>query len=97
MSVPNAVPAGWFQSFTLEGETHLRLLSYPDGAVRFEHTCDRGDRGVIVCAPRLQLDGGHTITYSSDEAGVRPTVHPSIACGDCGLHGFVTNGRWITC
>jgi hypothetical protein len=24
------------------------------------------------------------------------TVQPSILCGSCGLHGFITNGQWVT-
>ena len=22
------------------------------------------------------------------------TVRPSVQCGDCGLHGWITNGQW---
>lgn len=68
---------------------------YPGGEVGVRHTCDRGGkRGVIICAPRLVLDqpNGHTIV------SVNPvTVSPSIACSDCGLHGFIRDGRWEPC
>ncbi len=69
------------------------LLTYRDGSVRFQHFCDRGARGLIVCAPRLMLGQGHTLTR--DVEG-RPTVRASILCDDCGTHGWVTDGRWHT-
>ena len=55
--------------------------------IRFQHRCDRGDRGVIICAPALQ--DAHTW----DEA--TKTVTPSILCPDCGTHGFVRRGQWV--
>jgi hypothetical protein len=60
------------------------------GIVRFEHVCDRGERGVIICAPAIQIGNGHTLTTTPGG----PTVRASIQCGDCGLHGFVTEGKW---
>lgn len=75
-----------------------RLLHYPDGTTRFEHRCDRAERGVIICAPALRLGNGHTLTWSGagDHSNPRgkPTVSPSILCPDCGLHGFVVDGWW---
>lgn len=72
-----------------------KLLFYVDGTVRFMHRCDRGERGVIVCAPALQLDAGHTITTRDPIMEKVPvTVTPSVLCADCGTHGFVINGRW---
>jgi hypothetical protein len=67
----------------------VRLLRYPDGSTRVGHLCDRKAReaGVIRCAPLLAE--GHTVIWSE-----MPTVTPSILCSDCGLHGFVTTGRW---
>lgn len=59
---------------------------YPDGAPRFAHRCDRGDRGVIWCAPLLFR---HTVDRGS------MTVTPSVLCADCGTHGFITNGQWV--
>lgn len=67
---------------------------YPDGSVGIRHTCDRGARGTIICAPRLVLDqpNGHTI------AAMAPlTISPSCGCSDCGLHGFIRDGRWEPC
>lgn len=64
------------------------------GVVRFEHVCDRGGRGVVICAPKLRIDEGHTLTCP---IGGRTTVRPSILCPDCGTHGFVTDGVWEPC
>lgn len=72
----------------------MTLRTYADGRVRFEHVCDRGRRGIIICAPLLQLGHGHTLTR--DDQG-RPTVRASILCEDCGTHGFVTDGIWQAC
>lgn len=76
-------------------EPRLSLLFYASGVVRFRHTCDRGARGVIICAPlltRLNQPGGHQI--ESAEPG-HVTVSPSILCDDCGTHGFVRDGKWV--
>lgn len=76
-----------------------RLLFWSETEVGFEHRCDRGERGTIICAPRLVnvgQPGGHQITWSPHPITGRtvPTVTPSILCPDCGTHGFITNGRW---
>lgn len=69
----------------------LFLLHYPDGTMRIEHTCDRGPRGVIVCAPEISTEPGwHTIVCADPL-----TISPSILCADCGLHGYVREGRWV--
>lgn len=94
------VKPGWVNAQIIDnlcGPTY-RLLTYPDGTVRFEHRCDRGKRGVIICAPALSP--GHTLTYGPCKrpecqgAHDVPTVTPSILCPDCGTHGFITDGRW---
>lgn len=74
----------------LPGGPQVRALFYEDGRVGIEHRCKVVDDTQIICAPLLQLDGGHSIT-SEDPL----TVTPSIACGDCGLHGFIRDGRWV--
>lgn len=95
-----AVEQGWVHAdiimYTL-GPMY-RLLTYEDGAVRFEHRCDRGRRGVLVCAPLLCIGphaggpgGTHVLTRNENE---QPTIEGSIWCHDCGTHGFVTDGRW---
>jgi hypothetical protein len=87
------VEPGWEHSDFIAntGGPSYRLLTYTDGKVRFEHRCDRGDRGTIICAPALQIGNGHTLTRDSQGA---PTVRASILCPDCGTHGFITDGRW---
>jgi hypothetical protein len=82
---------GYSETWTPAGNPgrHWRGDSF-HGIVRFEHVCDRGDRGVIVCAPELQIGHGHTVTGTAHG----PTVMASISCPDCGTHGFVTEGVW---
>lgn len=60
----------------------------------FRHRCTSWDddqepdgRFVKVCAPKLT---NHTVTGHEDAL----TIRASIACPDCGLHGYVTDGRW---
>lgn len=74
----------------LPGRPSVRALFYPDGKVGIEHRCKIVDGTQIICAPALRLGEGHTI-ISDDPL----TVTPSISCPDCGLHGFITDGRWI--
>jgi hypothetical protein len=89
------VPDGWTRADELgvhDGRP-LRALHYPSGSIRIEHACKvlgAGDeQHRIVCAPGLQLGAGHTVEQ------LEPlTVRPSVACGDCGLHGFITDGQW---
>lgn len=88
---PFLVQSGWERSVFIPhaGGPSYRVLFYPDGRARFEHRCDRGDRGTVVCAPALQLGDGHEIVQ------LEPlTIRPSILCPDCGTHGFITDGRW---
>lgn len=90
---PFLVPGGWSESVQIRnpGGPNYRVLFYPDGSARFEHRCDRGDQfATVICAPALQLDGGHAIITREPL-----TVTPSILCPDCGTHGFIQNGRWL--
>lgn len=97
---PFCVPAGWEWCDIIRraGRDGFRLLYYPDGAVRFEHRCDRRERGTIICAPALQIGNGHTVTRNETRTHAnpqgQPTVRASILCDDCGLHGFITDGWW---
>jgi hypothetical protein len=99
---PFVVEPGWVDAYFVKDVrgAFYRLLTYADGTVRFEHRCDRGDRGTIICAPALQIGNGHTLTWRdvpTPDGTYRvpaPTVTPSILCPDCGTHGFVTDGRW---
>ncbi len=67
------------------------IMFYEDGTARFEHRCDRGDRGVVICAPALQLGNGHRIEQDDPLA-----ITPSILCPDCDTHGFIRDGRWVS-
>lgn len=89
---PHLVPAGaigstYVRNLMGPGDNY-RVMWYPDGSARFEHRCDRGERGVVVCAPLLSDQ--HTI-----EQRQPLTIAPSILCSDCGTHGFIRNGRWV--
>lgn len=88
--IPALVQEGWD---TREDAGHgVFALHYPDGAVRIEHTCHRTRDGLtIVCAPLLSFE--HTRSGGLGHL----TVTPSILCGDCGLHGYITDGTWRPC
>lgn len=98
--MPDATPAGFYHVDRLNIPDRkygvLQLLWYSNGEIRFRHLCDRtnsadGDRGVIICAPLLQIEeGNHRVVCVSP-----PTIEPSIHCPDCGTHGHVTNGSWV--
>lgn len=91
--VPFCVDPGWVRSIVIPNTdgTGFRILEWQPGVMGFEHRCDRGERGVIICAPLLQLNkGGHVIVQADPL-----TISPSILCGDCGTHGFVRDGRWV--
>ena len=84
---------GWVRMVLLgHQDAAMACLFYEDGTVRFRHRCDRGDRGIITCAPAIQVGphgNGHTIV------SLQPlTISPSILCPDCNTHGFVRDGVW---
>jgi hypothetical protein len=90
---PFVVEQGWTESVFIPhtGGPTYRVLFYEDGSARFEHRCDRGERGTIICAPLLQLDnGGHRVVQREPL-----TIEPSILCSDCQTHGFIRDGRWV--
>jgi len=88
------VEPGWTDAVVCPaaGRDGVRALFYDDGRVGIEHRCKTIGEDRVICAPRLQLDGGHVITSREPL-----TVTPSIACPDCGLHGFIREGRWLPC
>ena len=71
-------------------------LHYVTGTVRFEHVCVRPrDNETLLIAPMLTGQGqvgGHQVVSISPV-----TITPSILCTDCGMHGFITGGKWIPC
>jgi hypothetical protein len=84
---------GWTTLVDVGSGVEVAWYALDDVGIR--HTCDRGEkRGTIICAPRLVLNepNGHTIVSSNPV-----TVSPSVGCDDCGLHGFIRNGRWEPC
>lgn len=85
----DAVDRGWTEAVKVGP---YRVLWYPNGDVRFAHRCDRESpgRGIVDCAPLLQIGGGHTIVTRTPL-----TISPSILCDDCGTHGFVQQGQWV--
>lgn len=90
MSEVAVVPAEGIVEVWQIGPQPMALLFYADGSWRFRHRCDRGERGVIVCAP--ERHSTHTVTRANWNSP--PTVTPSILCPDCGTHGYVTEGVW---
>lgn len=67
----------------------VQSVHYPDGTIRIRHECTRPRDGqTLIAAPAFTIPG-HTIV-STDPV----TITPSILCGDCGLHGFLTEGVW---
>lgn len=83
--------------FKLNDDYSLLVMS--SGDLRFAHTCTRQARlgpqaMAIRCAPALQYGTygtGHTLV-SIDPI----TITPSILCDDCGAHGFITEGKWVS-
>lgn len=76
----------------------LFLLQLEDGGFAFEHRCKIVDGFQLVVSPRLDK---HQVMVPLDpdlEADlwhVRCSVRPSILCPDCGIHGFITDGKWV--
>lgn len=87
----------WVWRFNIDGLDDCALLGYSDGRVRFHHRCDRGARGVIICAP--SLSPGHDVRVTARDIttpglGLMISVSPSILCNDCGTHGFIAESAW---
>lgn len=86
--MPVLVEPGWTDRVDL-GAGRAALF-YADGTVRVEHVCQHTRSGMtLINAPRLALARGHTIVQRDPL-----TVRASIACGDCAIHGWVTDGVW---
>jgi hypothetical protein len=80
-----------WRSSTPAPHRFVTALRYNDGTIRVRHHCKVIDGLQLVVAPALQLDGGHRIVQSSPL-----TVEPSVLCPDCGLHGFIRQGMWVS-
>jgi hypothetical protein len=82
---------GWVKETPVGNK--ITALEYPDGRIGISHECILPRSGYhVLYAPKLQIGGGHSVTSSEPL-----TVTPSILCGECGLHGFITNGAWMSC
>lgn len=68
------------------------ILFMADGRVRFAHNCRIAIPPTtrIRCAPQLQIGQGHTVVTREPL-----TIVASIACDDCDIHGWVTDGQWV--
>ena len=86
--VPRFVESGAVRVVVLDDARSVRF--YEDASVRFDHVCDRGDRGVIRCAPALRIGEGHQVVADDPL-----TIVASILCPDCGDHGWVRCGQWV--
>lgn len=87
---------GWYLSEPLwrasdVDSQHVTALFYADGTIRVMHDCRIIDGQRLVVAPALQLNGGHRVVQEKPL-----TVEPSVLCPDCGLHGFIRAGRWVS-
>lgn len=80
--------------------------SQPDGAFTIQRhgsdhffldfICPCGCRGVS-CIPVFQPGEGGIKGWEWDGHGFEPTLSPSILrSGDCGWHGYLRGGEWIT-
>lgn len=59
---------------------------------RFSHVCTNPRSGArLRIAPALQIGHGHEVLSTSPLH-----IEASILCEDCGLHGFVREGRWVS-
>jgi hypothetical protein len=88
MSLHDIRETGWTKETPVG--SGIVALHYANGEVGISHECVLPRSGYrVLYAPKLQLNGGHTITSTEPL-----TVTPSILCGECGLHGFITDGVW---
>ena len=74
-----------------EFDPHFAIVVFRDPIapdnIGVRHTCKTIDDATLIIAPRLT---DHTVTGPEDSL----TIRASIACGDCQLHGWITDGRW---
>jgi hypothetical protein len=89
-----AVPSGFTSAERIhgrEGDGALALLRYTDGSVRLRHVC-HAKAGPRVTAPSLHPL--HTVVV--EQSGRSTVDNHSFQCGDCDLHGWVRDGRWVS-
>ena len=77
----------------ISDDAAMAIVFDDEGHWRFRHTCARTSPRFVVAqepfvvAPTLDR---HTVMVAEH----RPSVNPSILCEDCGIHGFVNDGKW---
>lgn len=98
MTVRSFVEPGWTVAVAAVNRPELRIVFYPDGSRRFWHRCMVPDADpdvpiedhLIECAPVLQ----HDVGMGWDGRRPEVSVHPSILCLRCRLHGFFVANEW---
>jgi len=72
----------------------VQTLWYSDGTIKFRHLCRLNDGRRKILAPETfgPLHAAHKM-ISADPL----TLEPSIICQQCGLHGWIRDGRWESC
>lgn len=59
---------------------------------RFSHVCTSPRSGrTYRIAPQLQIGHGHEVLSTEPLH-----IEASILCSDCGIHGWVREGRWVS-
>lgn len=95
LPLPALIDTDWRWQWRIDGLTDCALLEYDSKVIRFQHVCDRGDRGVIICAPKLDARHHVSLDLGAHYAGpIELSVSPSIQCPDCGTHGFIERNVW---
>jgi hypothetical protein len=71
--------------------SNIQTLWYADGRIKFRHICRLIDGTRRVLAPETfgPEHKAHAMV-SRDPL----TLSPSLLCRQCGLHGWIRNGRW---
>ena len=79
----------------VDAEGYALAIRHTTAGWRFSHVCDSPRRGMrLRIAPLLSnvgQPGGHQIVNESPLH-----IEPSILCEDCGIHGFVRLGKWVS-
>lgn len=73
----------WFQHHCTARES-WKPTPDPDGGPPYEWN---------PCSAMLPLYADGWTLVSADPI----TVTPSVQCGACGCHGYITNGEWVSC
>lgn len=78
----------------------------PSNAERYATISDQEKAGIILTCPHSEggvlfsRPGFETIFADRPKWTVEQeeplTISPSIDCGDCGCHGYIKEGRWVT-